>query len=153
MGFFSAPKSYQTSDAFSGLDPAAQQSWDTLFTGAQQGVAPWQQAGFNQAMSQALSHFSGLDAARGGQTPFSLPQIASSAAQYTVPLFAQMNTNLLGNLLGQRQISRSTGRGTQTGAGIGYNWANSFGNNLFGEFGKKLGGGGGTAVTNFLGMG
>ena len=131
MSFFLPSKSTTESTSFSGLDPAAMKQWDTLFSGAQQGIAPWQQAGFGQAMNQALTKFSGLDAARGGQNPFTLPQIASSAAQYVMPQFAEMNTNLLANLMGQRQISNSRSVGTQKGAGIGYNWANQFGANLF----------------------
>jgi hypothetical protein len=134
MGFFSAPKSYQTSESSStsGLDPAALNQWSTLFHGAQQGIAPWQQAGFNQAINQATNKFSALDAARGGQNPFTGPQIASSAAQYVLPQFAEMNSNMLTNLLGQRQVSSSTSKsnGTNSGGGIGYNWANDFGNNV-----------------------
>jgi hypothetical protein len=146
MGFFSPGKSYSNSqedasasnESFSGLDPNAISRWRTLFNGAQQGIAPWQQAAFGQAMNQALTKFSALDAAKGGMNPFTIPQIASSAAQYVVPKFAEMNTALLGNLLGQRQISKSAGRsqmsrsssGTQSGPGIGYNWANDFGSNL-----------------------
>ena len=112
MSFFLPSKSTTESTSFSGLDPAALKQWDTLFSGAQQGIAPWQQAGFGQAMSQALTKFSGLDAARGGQNPFTLPQIASSAAQYVMPQFAEMNTNLLANLIGQRQISNIRSVGT-----------------------------------------
>jgi hypothetical protein len=130
MGFFSAPKSSTESTSFSGLDPNAINQWNTLFQGAQQGIAPWQQAGFNQAINQATNKFSALDAARGGQNPFTGPQIASSAAQYVLPQFAEMNNNMLGNLMAQRQINQSRGVGSQTGPGIGYNWANDFGQNL-----------------------
>jgi hypothetical protein len=134
MGFFSGPKASSTEQntSFSGLDPNAKKDWSTLFTGAQQGIAPWQQAGFMQAMKQALTTFSGANAAAGGLTASSLPQIASSAAQYVLPQFAEMNTNLLGNLMAQRQISRSQGTrtSTQTGPQIGYNWANDFGSNV-----------------------
>lgn len=130
MGFFSAPKSSNESTSFSGLDPNALKQWDTLFQGAQQGVAPWQQAGFNQAINQATNKFSALDAARGGMNPFTGPQIASSAAQYVLPQFAQINSGMLTDLLGQRQISNSRSVGSNTGAGIGYNWANDFGSNV-----------------------
>mgnify|MGYP001558775888 CR=1 FL=1 len=130
MGFFSGPKSSQEATSSSGLDPAALKQWETLFAGAQQGIAPWQQAGFNQAITQATNKFSALDAARGGMNPFTGPQIASSAAQYVLPQFAQMNTDLMANLMGQRQIGTSRSVGSQAGPGIGYNWANSFGENI-----------------------
>ena len=114
-----------------GLDPEARGSWDTLFQGAQQGIAPWQQAGFGQAMDQALTKFSGLNAARGGQNPLTLPQIASSASQYVLPQFAQLNTQMLSQLMGQR--SRG-GSGAQTGPGLGYSMLSG----MSGGFGAGL---------------
>lgn len=135
------------SDTYSGLDPKALEQWNQLFTGASSGVAPWQQAGFNQAVSQATNKFSAVDAARGGQNPFTIPQIASSAAQYAAPQFAAMNTNLLGNLMNQRQIST----GTQRGPGLDYlnaksgndNWWGMW-NNIGSSWGGRPGGGGGS---------
>lgn len=129
------------SDTFSGLDPKALKQWETLFSGAQQGIAPWQQAGFNQAIAQAATKFSALDAARGGQNPFTGPQIASSAAQYVAPQFAEMNTNLLGNLMNQRQIST----GMQRGPGLDFLNAKSGNENWWGmwnNIGSSWGGAG-----------
>lgn len=118
--FFSPGGSNSSQSSFSGLDPKAMEQWNTLFSGAQQGIAPWQQAGFNQAIKQAGTQFSALDAAKGGQNPFTGAQIASSAAQYVLPQFAEMNNNMLGNLLNQRKISTGTATGIDRGQGLGF---------------------------------
>lgn len=128
------------SDSFSGLDPKAQSQWDTLFTGLQQGIAPWQQAGFDQAVKQAGSNFSALNAARGGNNPFTGNQIASSAAQYVAPQFATLNSQLLNNLMQQRQIST----GKTRGPGLNYNDVNSSNQNwwsMWNNIGSSWGGG------------
>lgn len=128
--FFSPGGSNTESKSFSGLDPSALKQWDMLFSGAQQGIAPWQQAAAGQLMKQAGTQFSALDAARGGQNPFTGPQIQSSALQYVLPQFAQLNSQMLDSLMGQRQISNNTSKGIQRGPGIGYNFANELGKNL-----------------------
>lgn len=139
MGFFSGGKTTQSfeSNSWSGLDKAALPQWEQMWGGLQQGIAPWQMAGFDQAIRSAGTRFSGLNAARGGLTPYSLPQIASSAAQYVTPQFALANTSMLGNLLNMRQIATSTSRGSmrQTAPGIGY----TFGSALARSAGNSLG--------------
>lgn len=134
--FFNPAQSSQSSTTE--LDPAVIGKWNQLFSGASSGVAPWQQAGFLQAMNQALTKFSGSNAAAGGLTPGSLPQIASSAAQYVAPQFAELNTNFLANLMAMRQ--KSSNVGGQTGPGIGYNLVNSVGDNFAKRFGPNTSG-------------
>lgn len=135
------------SDSYSGLDPAALGNWNTLFQGLSSptGIAPWQQAGFNQAVTSAGTRFSALNAARGGYNPYTGDQIASSAAQYAAPQFALANTQMLGNLMGQRQISTNKSRGP----GFNYNNVNSGNSNWWGmwnNIGSSWGGRGGGMV-------
>ena len=137
---------------YSGLDPEAKAQWAQLFSGytSPTGVAPWQQAGFESAIKLANNKFSGVNAARGGQNPYTTPQIASSSAQYVLPQFAQMNTQALNALMGQRQISTGDSTSMSRGPGLDYlnaksgtdNWWGMW-NNIGSSWGGRPGGGGG----------
>ncbi len=106
--------------SYSGLDPKALDKWDTLFSGYTNpsGIAPWQQAGFDQAVRSAGTRFSAQNAAKGGYSPYTGAQIASSAVQYAAPQFATLNSQLLNQLMQQRQISTNTSK--QRGPGYNY---------------------------------
>lgn len=137
------PWSSGGSDSYSGLDAAAKPQWEKLFNAysSPTGMAPWQQAGFNQAVTAAGTRFSALNAARGGMNPYTGDQIASSAAQYAAPQFAQLNSQLLNSLMQQRQISTGKSRGP----GFNYNNVNSGNSNWWGmwnNIGSSWGGGG-----------
>lgn len=146
---FNAPR--QESQA--GLDKIGSSQQETMFNELQKGIAPWQQDAFQQAINQATTKMSAANAVRGGMNPFTVPQIVSSATQYTAPQFALANTNTMANLVGMRNRSS----GSQIGSGIGYNYLSSpYGQQMIsGGIGKVFGLGGTAAQAgaSWLGKG
>mgnify|MGYP001611720645 CR=1 FL=1 len=138
--------------------PGAGPQWPGLTsTGLYEGQQQLYDTGFSQAVTQALSRFSGNEAARGFLQPNAVANIAGSAAQQVAPQFAAMamplaGQNILQSMLGPEQIDQSRINqymdlirtmlsGGTGGTGQGSGSSNAFGFNVSGGIGPSGGGG------------
>lgn len=128
------------------------------------GLYRQQSALFPSVVNQIANKMSAGSGARGQLSPENIGSVAGSSATAAAPILLPLigqnisdlrNTgaNIFANLIGTGTNalgSETHGFSRTTAPGVGYNWANAFGNNLFGELGKSLGGGGGTKASGAL---